>query len=109
MSSRFGNCNQARERAAPAMTTHPSGWTLEWVAAVKRKKNPMIVFTVSKYNRGWGVVFGAVERDGMNTCGAGGSLGSGLCVFQVQSVRPHAASAQASMGLDTMLFGVSGS
>ena len=57
----------------------------------------MIVFTVSKYNQGGCLVQSGRSGDGMNR---------GLCVH-FQSV--HAAAVQASMGLDTMLFGVSGS
>lgn len=72
-SSRFGNCNQACQRAASAMMTHPSvssGWTLKWVAVVKSHD---CLHSVKIQPGG---LFGAVGRDGMNRG----------CVFS--SVRP---------------------
>lgn len=85
------NCNQACEQAAPAMMTHPSvssGWTQEWVAVVKSHD----------------CLHSVKMQPGVVWCSREGWDEQGRCV---QSV--HAASTQASMGLDTMLFGVSGS
>lgn len=101
MSSRFGNCNQACERAAPAiMMTHPSvssGWTAGCVAVVKSHD---CLHSVKIQPGG---LFGAVGRDGMD-----GGLGVHFSP-DTQAAAAAAAAAQASMGLDTMLFGVSGS